>query len=118
MYFSRSRSCTPEETPTTRMANFMYFDQAALISSAMMRRNTLSIGLVNNHITANDTKAATTKVAKSKKRNIVNHLRADRSNGFANENVAGTLYYKGFLVCFLVPGIKLEPSGLRDSFVR
>src|SRR6266851_445663 len=46
MYFSRSRSCTPADTPTTRIANFMYFDQAALISSAMMRCSTLSTGFV------------------------------------------------------------------------
>jgi len=54
MYFSRSRSCTPADTPN-EIANFMYFDQAALIASAMMRCSTLSTGFVNKRITKNDT---------------------------------------------------------------
>src|SRR6266581_2717043 len=89
MYFSRSRSCTPADTPTTRIANFIYFDQAALISSAMLRRSTLSIGFLNKCITAKDTTRAAAKVAKSKKRNMGDHLSADPSNCFANENARG-----------------------------
>jgi len=44
----------------------MYFDQAALISSAMMRCSTLSTGFVNKRITKNDTPRAVTNVTKSK----------------------------------------------------
>src|SRR5579859_493826 len=116
-----SISCTgtPLETPTTRIANFMYFDQAALISSVMIRRKTLSIGFVNSHITANDTPRATAKVANSNRRNMTFHLWDSRSIRLVNENARGwKFYYKRFRDCFLVHRIPFKASAVGDSFVR
>src|SRR5689334_22523220 len=115
-YLSRSWTGTPLETPTTRIANFMYFDQAALISSAMMRCNTLSMGFVKSHIPANDTPRATAKVANSNRRNMTLHL---WTVGRTNENTLGwQLYYKRFCCCFLVHRITLKVSAVGDSLVR
>src|SRR5690242_2724474 len=97
----------------------MYFDQAALISSAMMRCNTLSMGFVNNHITAKATPKATAKVANSNRRNMARHLWDSRLKWLANENTRGwKLYYKRFRFCFLVHRIQLYVSAVCDSFVR
>jgi hypothetical protein len=97
----------------------MYFDQAVLISSAMMRRSTLSMGFVNSHITAKDTARAAAKVANSKKRNMRRHLMSEQAKDLQTRTAGlATFYYKGFPLCFLVHRIQLHECTLRDSFVR
>jgi hypothetical protein len=71
---------TPEETPTTIMANLRYFSQAPLISSAMIRFRTLSSGVEKDRIMINDTMRETKKVTTSRAINICSSYFKDMDN--------------------------------------